>query len=221
MSIHVGYQPAAVCTTGPQSGARAVMAWWLANFGGSGAVNSGIYNCRTVAGGATLSLHGEGRAADLGVRPHDAAYGHDVAGLLHAHSHELGIQCVIWSRRIWSGSQPHVGFRPYSGQSAHVDHLHVELTWAAARTLTQARMVEVLGGVAPPPRLLRLTSPQMTGEDVRTVQRAVAARFPSLNLVLDGIFGPQTEIAVKQFQASAAITADGVVGPVTRQALGL
>jgi hypothetical protein len=220
MAIYVGYQAAGACTSGPQPGARALMAWWLGNFGHLGAVNTGIFNCRVIAGSSTRSLHGEGRAADLGVRPHDAGYGHDVASLLHANSGEIGIQCIIWSRRIWSGSRPHEGFREYRGRSPHLDHLHVELSWPAARTLTQARIAELLGG-QPPRRLLKLTSPMMRGEDVRAAQRALAARFPSLNLALDGIFGPRTEGAVKQFQASAGIAVDGQVGPVTRAALGL
>ena len=56
-----------------QPGARALMAWWLARFGGRGAINSGILNCRPVVGGTARSLHSEGRAADLGVRPINAA----------------------------------------------------------------------------------------------------------------------------------------------------
>ena len=149
MALHVGYQGATGCLPDAQPGARALMAWWLARFGGRGAINSGILNCRPVVGGTARSLHSEGRAADLGVRPINAAYGHEAASLLHAHSGELGIQCVIWSRGIWSGSQPNAGFRLYKGQNPHLDHLHVELSWPAARTLTQARIAQVLGGVIP------------------------------------------------------------------------
>ena len=132
MSIYVGYQEAGACTTGPQPGSRALMAWWLARFGGQGAINTGIFNCRVIAGSPVRSLHGEGRAADLGVRPHGAGYGHEAAGLLLANSGELGIQCIIWSRHIWSGARPNEGFRPYSGSNPHIDHLHVELSWPAA-----------------------------------------------------------------------------------------
>lgn len=222
MAIHVGYQAAGACTSGPQPGAQALMAWWLSRYGPQGAVNSGIFNCRNIAGSSVRSLHGEGRAADLGVRPLDAPYGHEAASQLLAFSAEIGIQCIIWSRRIWSGSQPFAGFRPYNGSNPHTDHLHVELTWPAARTLTQARIFEVLGTAPPPPRrLLRLTTPFMRGEDVREVQRVLAANFPSLNLDLDGIYGPRTEAAVRRFQASRGIGVDGKVGPITRQAMGL
>ncbi len=220
MSLHVGYQAAGACLDRPQPGAQALMAWWLSRFGGHGAVNSGIVNCRTVAGSTTRSLHGEGRAADLGVRPHDAAYGHEAASLLHAHSGELGIQCIIWSRRIWSGSRPHAGFRVYGGSSPHLDHLHVELSWPAARTLTQVRIAEVLGGRVTP-RVIKLKTPPMRGDDVRRVQVALAARFPSLGLRADGIFGPNTDKAVRKFQKSVGLAVDGDVGPGTRAALGI
>jgi len=35
------------------------------------------------------------------------------------------------------------------------------------------------------------------------------------NLVVDGIFGPLTEAAVKDFQTKQGITVDGIVGPIT------
>jgi cell wall-associated NlpC family hydrolase len=43
----------------------------------------------------------------------------------------------------------------------------------------------------------------------------------ALGLPADGVFGPQTEDAVKRFQSSHGLTPDGVVGPQTRRALGL
>ena len=147
-------------------------------------------------------------------------YGHEAASLLHANSGELGIQCIIWSRRIWSGSKPNAGFRPYAGQNAHVDHLHVELDWVTARTLTHKRIAEVLGQ-GPVIRVLKLKDPNMRGDDVRRLQVALAARFPSLGLRLDGVFGPKTDKAVKKFQKSVGLNQDGDVGDKTRAALGL
>ena len=37
----------------------------------------------------------------------------------------------------------------------------------------------------------------------------------------DGVFGPKTEIAVKQFQSANKLTPDGIAGTVTLKALGL
>ena len=52
------------------------------------------------------------------------------------------------------------------------------------------------------------------GASVRKVQTA-------LGIAVDGVFGAQTEQAVKRFQKGKGLTADGVVGPDTRDGLGL
>jgi peptidoglycan hydrolase-like protein with peptidoglycan-binding domain len=48
---------------------------------------------------------------------------------------------------------------------------------------------------------------------VRTLQDLLRARGHSV--AVDGIFGPQTESAVKAFQQSKGLAADGIVGPLT------
>lgn len=48
---------------------------------------------------------------------------------------------------------------------------------------------------------------------------AVAAVQRALGISADGVFGPQTKRAVKQFQARNELEVDGVVGPITRGAL--
>ncbi len=156
MSLFRGYQGATRCSDGPTPGARAFMAWFLAVYAGRGGKNLGIFNCRTVRGGTTTSLHGEGRACDLGINPHGAAYGAQLADQLRLNSGELGVQCIIWDRRIWSGAQPDAGWRRYGGVNPHVDHLHVELSRDTARTLTAARVGQILGGV---------TTPSVPGKD--------------------------------------------------------
>jgi peptidoglycan hydrolase-like protein with peptidoglycan-binding domain len=51
------------------------------------------------------------------------------------------------------------------------------------------------------------------GRQVQLLQQVLGA------IKVDGIFGPETEAAVRRFQASAGLTVDGVVGPLTSAAL--
>ena len=51
------------------------------------------------------------------------------------------------------------------------------------------------------------------GRQVQLLQRALG------NVKVDGIFGPETEAAVRAFQSSAGLAVDGVVGPATSDAL--
>jgi hypothetical protein len=53
-----------------------------------------------------------------------------------------------------------------------------------------------------------------TGNDVTRIQQALQTAG-YLSGPADGVFGPATEAAVKQFQAVSGLTADGVVGPGT------
>lgn len=52
------------------------------------------------------------------------------------------------------------------------------------------------------------------GNEVATLQR-------KLNLIADGIFGPITDEAVRDFQKSHGLAVDGIVGPKTWDALGV
>ncbi len=51
------------------------------------------------------------------------------------------------------------------------------------------------------------------GRQVQLLQQALGG------IKVDGIFGPETEAAVRSFQASRGLTVDGVVGPLTSAAL--
>ena len=60
------------------------------------------------------------------------------------------------------------------------------------------------------PRLLFLRRPPVEGDDVRKVQEALIKK--GFSLKVDGFFGPNTEKAVKDFQAQEGLAADGIVG---------
>jgi peptidoglycan hydrolase-like protein with peptidoglycan-binding domain len=54
-----------------------------------------------------------------------------------------------------------------------------------------------------------------TGDDVKRLQRVFARTKVLGPDSVDGVFGPQTEQAVKDFQESEGLPADGTVGPST------
>ena len=77
-----------------------------------------------------------------------------------------------------------------------------------------------IGGFSTPELLYLIEPPYMEGSDVRRVQETLNQQ-PSISIKVDGIYGPSTEEAVKQFQKQEDLTVDGIVGPETRGALEL
>ena len=67
-------------------------------------------------------------------------------------------------------------------------------------------------------RVLRFTTPMMTGSDVRRVQSKLNALGFNAGAV-DGIYGKRTETSVKNFQRSRELIVDGIVGQNTWEKL--
>lgn len=61
-------------------------------------------------------------------------------------------------------------------------------------------------------RLLQLEKPHMTGNDIKVAQK-------ELKIKADGIFGEDTDKAVRKFQKDHKLKVDGVIGKVTWKAL--
>lgn len=78
-----------------------------------------------------------------------------------------------------------------------------------------------LYGNHPAPVVHRVLHTGMVGSDVRQVQERLQHYGFYLGFTCDGDYGPHTVRAVEAFQVSRHLQADGVVGPITRRALGL
>ncbi|HEV2772833.1 MAG TPA: hypothetical protein VGV57_08415 [Thermoleophilaceae bacterium] len=99
-------------------------------------------------GGSRLSRHGEGRAVDWYRNANDPTQaaeaqriidwllGPDAQGNQHALARRMGIEEVIWNRRIWTARRHAEGWRPYGGVNPHTDHLHIGMNWPGARMET-------------------------------------------------------------------------------------
>ncbi len=108
-----------------------------------GGYSLGIYNCRLP------SLHSEGRAYDHAWT--NAHSGFEIANRLVDHHAELGIQEVIWWKKIWTYKHANAGWRNYHGDSEHKDHIHMAQNWSGAHYLTYAAALNTLAPIQHPP----------------------------------------------------------------------
>ncbi|HEX7186655.1 MAG TPA: hypothetical protein VF423_00395 [Actinomycetes bacterium] len=113
------------------------------------------------------SEHKEGRAFDWGglnagnAKDRDRVkrfitwlFKADKYGNRYAMARRLGIQYLIWNRKIWGSYAASSGWRRYSGASSHRDHVHISFTWAGARKKTSFWTGKVGNiGAAPVPTL--------------------------------------------------------------------
>lgn len=137
------------CAGGMRPGARNLGQYLVNEFAGARSFEG--YACRQIRGGSGMSVHSTGRAIDVFIPLHggqaDNDLGDPVANWLVENAATLGVQLVIWDRTIWNGSRSPRD-RQYSGEHAHHDHLHIELTPAAAERNTP--IADIVGGGAPP-----------------------------------------------------------------------
>ncbi len=137
---YLPYSGAVSCTGSLTPGARALGEHLVEEFG---ATSFGGYNCRTIGGSSTLSVHSEGRAIDVyvpmdgsGPDAADNDLGDPVANWLIENAELIGISYVIWDRASWGAHRSGDKHRSYGGAHPHDNHLHIELSWAGAAQAT-------------------------------------------------------------------------------------
>ena len=114
------------------------------------------------------------------------------------------------------------------GHNLAVDGIFGSVTEAAVKSFQTAKGITADGVVAPQTwsALIIQVKKGSSGDAVRGVQEEFQFRSgePGKGLTVDGIFGPQTDSTVRGFQHALSldipsVTVDGIVGPVTWQAL--
>lgn len=202
-------------------------------------VSAGIVRACGVGG---TSEHKEGRAWDWHVpsTTKDRATAQHVVNWLTANHGEMarrfGIEYVIWNKHIWGVYRMADGWRPYSGESDHTDHVHFSFSWDGAMKRTswwdgtpvtladQGPCRPYAGQPAPiysAPRTARCTTPpaapksayalvwpgQTTGS-VKVAQKA-------LKVKVDGTFGAGTRAALLSWQRAHKLPVTGVLDKAT------
>ncbi|MEO6333626.1 MAG: peptidoglycan-binding domain-containing protein [Pyrinomonadaceae bacterium] len=151
--------------------------------------------------------------------------GHDGRELVSAliASDDPRIKYIIFERQI-SQTGNVSRWSPYFGKNAHNHHVHISIS-ASAKLYddsTPWRLnLKAKASLAPPTPLPALLKRGSRGEAVRALQNVLIERGLIPKGKADGVFGPKTEIAVRQFQSANKLTPDGMAGTVTLKALGL
>ncbi len=184
----------------------------------------GTYNCRPP------SLHGEGRALDVGF-----ALEHDMPGpggkrlvrLLRKYGEELGIQYIAWDGRGYSAKVP--GGATWNVTSPHLDHVHCDQNWSKSASLDLAKIRRILSDdpLVKRPFLSIAPDDYRFGND--EPRDKVIAVQDALNYVLDlpkldedGYLGTRTRDAYSEWQRICGFygnDADGTWGLVSLRKL--
>ena len=155
--------------------------------------------------------HGLGRALDLMVFVDQAqhtssALGDKIAGYVWQHRARLGVEYLIWNRRIRNRAIDGGAWRAYTGEKPHTDHVHVTflntppaykaptdpplpvMTIQLRYVLEAAKLDDDAGRKTPSHPVA-----------MRYAQTALNKALPA-KLDVDGWFGPATLAAVKAWQ---------------------
>lgn len=194
-----------------------------------GALDDWGYAERPVRGGKDISNHASGTAIDLNATKHPLGTepaANFSSGQIGTIRKLIGITGNVLR---WGGDYKGRKDGMHTEVNDGMDLSDCERALQAMRQYNQHPTPGAPPAPSQPPatgalrRVLRYTvgQPVMNGEDVRALQRVLAAWYPALHLEVDGFYGPATANAVRQLQRQAEIAVDGVAGPDTYRELGM
>lgn len=209
------YQPQTTCSPRAKTGTVMLSEWLLRKYPGTS--SSGISRG---CGSSGISEHKEGRAFDWGLSAEsrrDRQYAADFLERLfrtdrrgneQALARRMGIMYVIWNDHIWSASSGyrqndylHSACRKVERCSVtlrHRDHMHISLTWPAARARTSWYLLR--GAPAPEPKPKPAPDPQPAPKpkpSPEPVREEIPKRAPRLpDGVIDLRRTPYTRVTV-------------------------
>jgi hypothetical protein len=168
------------------------------------------YNYRTNRNANNLSCHASGTAIDCNATRHPNGKRGTFTPAQVSEIHKIinEVKGVVRWGGMFTGTPDEMHFEICQNEMA----VRVAANW-------------VRGVLGPIPALS--TSPvleyDMRGPDIKRLQDLLTTRYPAYAKwsPTTDYFGLQTLAAVKEFQRRSGLTADGIVGPATRKALGL
>ena len=197
----------------------------------------GCYVKRPIRGGTRWSSHAFGAGLDLSYRatedhtdtPTREAVETVIIPWLEVNAELLGIQRIhdYWARRYWQVGKGWIN-RPPGGKN---DHIHLEVnreTWHWDTSIEDRLTSGPPAAAAASPTFTAAQVPPYPGSStrrgskakarVKQIQQALSDKGYNVGPV-DGMFGPMTDAAVRDFQKDAGEYVDGIVGPKTWAAL--
>lgn len=129
---------------------------------------------------------------------------------------------VISNKQIASATHDY-NWAPYNGANTHEHHVHISVKQNADFYDNPGRWrLDGFVGAAVPNATVAQIQPTLrrgdAGAAVEGLQHVLNDKF-HLRISVDGRFGSETETAIRKIQADAEIPADGIVGPLTRDAV--
>jgi hypothetical protein len=183
-----------------------------------------LYNWGSGCGFSLVALPGQsnhqsGLALDIedyhGWRPYLEAYGWDWLGdidpphfdYVGGGTQDIRGTAMLAIQKLWNNNHPN--------QKIDEDSRYGPQTESALMNSPAMGFAEAPWDKKP--RVLKLSRPLMEGSDVRKLQESL--QRAGITVAVDGVFGPGTDKAVKEFQQKKGLKADGIVGPKTREQL--
>jgi hypothetical protein len=170
--------------------------------------DTGAFNCRKITGGSDWSLHAYGIAVDVNWNTNPYRTDHLVTDMPRAMIAAVYRIVTKDGERVWRWGGDWDG-NPATGHSSY-DAMHFEVVASPEELRAGIDWSTVEQQTRDParPSTWPVLHPGDRGPSVAELQRR-------LGVADDGIYGPDTLDAVRQYQLSRGLKADGIVGLAT------
>ncbi len=166
--------------------------------------------------------HGVVCAMDITNDPANGPVSENIAECLRE-NRDPRIKYIISNRKIAAsyatGGHPAWSWRTYTGSNPHDHHCHISVNASNGddeRAWDLSGLTDKPTATISEPALITLPTLRKGSKNSSDVGRLQSLLNKSgFTVAFDGVFGPRTQTAVKQFQKEHGLVVDGIVGPQT------